>query len=112
MGEQIMNWLERLVRDIRYAARSLRNAPAFSAAAILTLALGIGANTAVFSVLHALALSPLPYREPDRLLLILLYNQALKHATALSYGDFRDWQRETRSFENIAAFASAEYDLT
>ena len=100
------------LRDIRYASRSLRKSPAFAAAAILTLALGIGANTAIFSVLEGVALSPLPYAEPDRLVLVALYNRTLGYATNLSYPDFLDWQRSSRSFEQIAAFKAQSFDLS
>jgi predicted permease len=92
--------------------RQLRRNPGFAAVAVLTLALGIGANTAIFSVLDGVVLSPLPYRQPDRLVLVLLYNQALKYPTALSYPDFLDWQRSSRSFERMAAFQAQGFDLT
>ncbi len=100
------------VRDVRYAFRSLRNSPGLAATAILTLALGIGANTAIFSVLEGVVLRPLPYGEPDRLVTVFLYNRALRSSTWLSYPDFLDWQRSARSFEQIAAFQSQGYDLT
>ncbi len=100
------------VRDVRYAFRSLRKSPGLAITAILTLALGIGANTAIFSVLEGVVLRPLPYAEPDRLVLVFLYNRALRHNTWLSYPDFLDWQRSARSFEQIAAFQSTGYDLT
>jgi hypothetical protein len=74
--------IEQFVRDIRYASRSLRKSPAFAAAAILTLALGIGANTAIFSVLEGVVLASLPYYEPGRLVLVALYNRTLKYAAA------------------------------
>ncbi|MGH9663290.1 MAG: ABC transporter permease [Bryobacteraceae bacterium] len=105
-------WLERLSRDVRYACRNLRKSPGFAAAAVLILALGIGANTAIFSVLDGVVLAPLPYREPDRLILVALYNRALQSATALSYPDFLDWQRGARSLEQIAAFTPRGFDLT
>ena len=107
-----MELLDQFLRDIRYASRSLRKSPAFAAAAILTLALGIGANTAIFSVLEGVALSPLPYHEPDRLVLAALYNRTLGYATNLSYPDFLDWQRSSRSFEQIAAFKVQGFDLS
>jgi len=100
------------LREIRYAARSLRRSPGFSAAAILTLALGIGANTAIFSVLEGVVLAPLPYPQPDRLVAIALYNRALKYTTSLSYPDFLDWQRNSPSFDEIAAFVSPGFYLT
>jgi predicted permease len=104
--------LDRLLRDIRYALRSLRNCPVLAAAVILIVALGIGANTAVFSLLQGAVLAPLPYRDADRLVTVLLYNRALKFVSYLSYPDFLDWQRSSRSFEQISAFQNQGYDLT
>ena len=100
------------LRDVRYASRGLRKTPAFAAAAILTLALGIGANTAIFSAFEGVVLAPLPYSQPDRLVMVALYNRSLKYATRLSYPDFLDWQRNARSFEQIAAFKPLGFDLT
>ena len=105
-------WLEQFVQDLRGAARMLRRNPGFSITAMLTLALGIGMNTAIFSVLDGVVLAPLPYKQPDRLVLALLYNQTLKYATYLSYSDFLDWQRDTHSFERMAAFTQQDHDLT
>ncbi len=106
------SWLDHSSRDVRYACRSLRKSPGFTAAAVLTLALGIGANTAIFSVLEGVVLAPLPYREPDRLVVVALYNRSLKYSTYLSYPDFIDWQRDARSLEQIAAFEQQGFDLT
>ncbi|MDQ2839577.1 MAG: ABC transporter permease, partial [Acidobacteriota bacterium] len=104
--------VDRFLRDLRYASRSLGKTPAYATAAILTLALGIGANTAIFSALDGVVLKPLPYPEPDRLVIVALYNRMLKYATYLSYPDFLDWQRGARSFDRIAAFESVGFDLT
>jgi predicted permease len=97
---------------LRYGLRQLRLNPGFTAVAVLTLALGIGANTAIFSVMDGVVLSPLPYPEPDRLVIVALYNRTLKYATNLSYLDFLDWQRNARSLEQIAAFMPQDFDLT
>jgi hypothetical protein len=97
---------------IGLAIRILTKSPGFAAVAVLTLALGIGANTAIFSVFEGVVLAPLPYREPDLLVMALLYNRTLKYATYLSYPDFLDWQRGSRSFEQVAAFRGQGFDLT
>jgi predicted permease len=100
------------MQTIRYSVRQLRRNPGFAVVAALTLALGIGANTAIFSVLDGVVLTPLPYHEPDRLVLIALYNRSLGYPTNLSYPDFLDWQRTSRSFEQMAAFKPQGFDLT
>jgi putative ABC transport system permease protein len=107
-----MEWFRAFLKDFRYGSRSLRASPGLAAAAIVTLALGIGANTAIFSVLQGVVLEPLPYHEPDRLVVVALFNRSLGYATNLSYPDFLDWQRNSRSFEQIAAFAGDGFDLT
>ncbi len=101
-----------LWQDLRYGLRTLAKSPSFTVVAVLTLALGIGANTAMFSVLDGVLLAPLPYHEPDRLVLVWLNNLRLKNLTDLSYPDFLDWQREARSFQEMAAFNYQNYDLT
>lgn len=110
--QRVFEPVDRFLRDFRYAFRGLRKTPAFAGAAIVTLALGIGANTAIFSVLNGVVIKPLPYHEPDRLVLALLYNRSLKYATEVSYPDFLDWQRSARSFEQLAAFRPVGFDLT
>jgi predicted permease len=105
-------WMESLYADVRYALRILRKTPGFTTIAILTLALGIGANTAIFSVVQGVVLAPLPYREPDRLVMVWLNNHNLQSITDLSYADFVDWQRNARSFEKMAAYAWRGFDLS
>jgi predicted permease len=101
-----------VLSDCRFGLRQLRRTPSFTAIAVATLALGIGANTAIFSVVQGVVLAPLPYKEPDRLVLVWLYNRTLKNATWLSYSDFLDWQRTARSFQQMAAFTQQNADLT
>lgn len=107
-----MDRLDRLFQDFRYAARSLRKSPGLALAMILTLALGIGANTAIFSVFQGVVLAPLPYPQPGRLVEVALFNRNLGYPTDLSYPDFLDWQRNSRSFDRLAAFADGGFDLT
>lgn len=90
-----------LAEDVRYGWRSFRKAPGFTIIAVLTLALGIGANAAIFSVVNAVLLRPLPYADPDRLVTVL------HHGTdPVAFANFLDWRREAKSFSGLAA---AEY---
>src|SRR5690349_20220315 len=104
-----MNRSERdMIHDFAYASRSLRKSPVFAAAAAATLALGIGASTAIFSVTDAVLLRPLPYRSPDRLELVFWENQSENRRSFLhSNADFFDLRNGTKSvFEDIGGVAS------
>ena len=98
-------WLETLTQDVRYAARVLRKSPGFAAIAILTLALGIGANTSLFSVVNGVLLNPLPYPHPDQVVVVSDSSPTLPQ-TWISYPDFLDWVRESHSFSSLAAYES------
>src|SRR6266508_3112294 len=88
-------------RDVRYAARLLRHTPGFTAVALTTLALGIGANTAIFSVLNAVLLRPLPYASPDRL--VMIGDRGPDGAAGnVGYTTFLDWRDRSHSFEEMA----------
>jgi putative ABC transport system permease protein len=100
-------WLDRLRQDARYALRSLRRNPLFAAVAILTLALGIGLNTAVFSVVSAVLIRPLPYPDPSRIVWIANYNHRF-HFEASSAPDFVDWHDQSQSFEAIAGYGTID----
>jgi len=98
-------------RDIRYGFRMLLKNRAFSIVAIITLALGIGANTALFSVINGVLLNPLPYPEADRL--IALYSKTADFSrSSISYPNFLDWQRENKSFAGLAAYRGDSLNLT
>ncbi len=103
-------FFETLLQDLRYALRQLCRSPGFAITAILTLALGIGANTAIFSVVQGVLLAPLPYPQPDRLVLLQESRPNLPHLD-ISYPDFLDWRRSTRSFEQMAALTWRDYNL-
>jgi len=105
--------LESFFKDMRYALRNLRANPGFASIAILTLALGIGANSAIFSVANALLLKPLPFENLDRLVAVResLPGQRLK-ATAVSPADFLDWRRQQSAFQHIAAYRVRRVTLT
>ncbi|HEV2382186.1 MAG TPA: ABC transporter permease [Terriglobia bacterium] len=104
--------VETLIHDIRYALRQLRRNPGFTAVAVLTLALGIGANTAIFSVVDGVLLAPLPYSQPERLVMVWEWNLHLKQVKEPSYPNFLDWQRDARSFQEMAGWKWHFYDLT
>ena len=104
-----------LIQDIRYGLRTLQKSPGFTLVAIITLALGIGANTAIFSIVNAVLLKPLPVPEPDRLLYVTsaFSNQKdLNRPFAISYPDFLDWRSTARSFSGIASYHGDSFTLT
>ncbi|MGC1619979.1 MAG: ABC transporter permease [Candidatus Acidiferrum sp.] len=103
--------LEDVFIDVRFALRTLRKTPGFTTVAVLTLALGIGANTAMFSVVEGVVLAPLPYFQPDRLVMVLESNLRFPQ-DSISYPNFLDWQRDSHSFQRMAAYAWQGYNLT
>jgi predicted permease len=96
-------WLETLWQDLRYSVRVLLKTPVFTCIAVLTLALGIGANTAIFSVVNAVLLRPLPYRDPDRLVQVNHYRA--NRGESSTGADFLEWREQAKSFEAIAGYA-------
>ena len=104
-------WLDTLWQDLKYTARMLRKSPGFTAVAIFTLALGIGANTAIFSIINAVLLRPLPYRDPQNL--VLLSEHWPQFPTlSLSYLNYKDWRDQSHSFEAVGAVRNTVVTMT
>ena len=102
-----------LLQDIRYGLRMLAKNPGFTLVAVLALALGIGANTAIFSVVDAVILRPLPFSSPDRLIAVWSENrQRGQSRQSASYPDFADWRAQNHVFERVAAFHTSDFTLT
>ena len=102
-----------LLNDLRYTVRLLRKSPLFTLAVVLTVALGIGANTAIFSVVNAVMLRPLPFADPDRLIWVAERNDTLKLPTfATSIPNYLSWKEQALAFEPLGAFGYASFNLT
>ncbi len=103
---------ETLAQDIRYGARVLLKHKAFTSIAVITLALGIGANSAIFSVVNELLLRPLPYRDPERIVMLWEVTPEGRHQNTTSRANFRAWRQQSTSYENMAAFSDQRLTLT
>ncbi len=108
-----VTWLEDLVQDLRYGCRVLRKNPGFATVAVLTLALGIGANTAIFSVVYAVLLKPLPYTKPEQLFTAFQTNAQQGIAeTGCSYLNFEEWRAQNHVFSELAGILAHQLTLT
>src|SRR6267378_5066558 len=106
-------WLEEFTQDLRYGARMLRKNPGFTFVAVLTLALGIGANTAIFGVVNAVLLRPLPFKEPERL--VMVWERRPNSGAAnlpISAHEFVAWKERAHSFESLTLFQPDGLNLT
>ncbi len=108
--------METLFQDVRFSLRMLRKNVGFTTIAVLTLALGIGINTAMFGALNAFLLRPFPYREADRLVVVWEKNPKLEGIIAsrlpTCLKNYVDWQSESKSFEQLAAYSDVNFTLT
>lgn len=105
-------WLEDVWQDLRYGARMLRKQPGFTLIAVLTLSLGIGMNTAIFSVVHAVLLRPLPFPEPERLVVLATTGVGANYREGVAYPDYADWRTRAQSLEDTAGFLNTGFTLT
>jgi putative ABC transport system permease protein len=101
-----------LAMNLRFAVRMLRKNPVFTLVAAITLALGIGANTAIFSVVYAALLRPLPYRQPERLVTLGQARKQLADSPNTSYPDFLEWSKSAKSFESLTAYSSTAFVMS
>src|SRR5262245_16208700 len=109
---KLLNAIEDFFRDLRYSARRLRDSPGFTSVIVLTLGLGIGANTAVFSVVHLVLFEPLPYESPNRVVRIYEDHELLGfHDFAVAPGTLLSWRERARAFEGISFFVSTTRNL-
>src|SRR4030095_9489650 len=105
--------METLLQDMRHALRMLRSAPGFTDAALLALALGIGANTTIFSAVNAMLLKPLPYGDPDRLVYVSsTHEKRDRDQITVSYPDYREWSGQNHAFDGMSAFIEDTFTLT
>src|SRR5437016_6788184 len=108
-----VNYIENFLQDVRYGLRQLRRNPGFTIVVLLTLALGIGANTAIFSVVNAVVLRPLPFRDANRLVTVWgnLQRPGVEEIPG-SAGEYVDFRDQNHAFETIAAYDTLGFNLT
>src|SRR2546423_14447469 len=103
--------METLAKDLRYAVRMLIKGRTVTAIALLALTLGIGANTAIFSVINAVLIKPLPYPHPEQL--VRVYEKSPQfEQMSVAYPNFLDWQRESKAFDHLAVFHHQQFNIT
>ena len=109
------SWTERILRDLRYGIRTLTRSPGFALIAILVIALGIGATTSLFTIVRAVLLKPLPFRDPDKLYMMYEHFRSSTSGDGfndVSPADYVDWKKQTHGFEDLAAWRDYGFNLT
>lgn len=106
------SWIDELARDLRYGIRQFRRSPGFTLVVIATVALGVGGNTAVFSILRGVLLRSLPYHDPDRLVAVFEKETDRQQLDKVTGGDYADWKARNHVFEDLAFSWDASYTLT
>jgi predicted permease len=109
------NWLEKFLNDLRYGVRTLTRSPGFALTAIMVMALGIGATTSLFTIVRGVLLKPLPFRDPDNLVMVYEHYRNAKPGnefSVVSPADFTDWRQQTHGFKDMAAWLFYGFDLT
>ena len=101
--------MQNLLRNMRYAVRQLIKSPVFAMTAALTLALGVGANTAIFTVVYATLLAPMPYPEPDQL--VMVWSKIQDYRNGISAGDYTDWKNQSSVFQDLNAWTGGSFNL-
>src|SRR5438552_4322616 len=103
--------IETIFQDLRYGFRMLAKSPGFTVVAVLTLALGVGLNTAIFSVVKAVLLNQLPFRDPDRIVALAQSDSTNTHGDGVGGWTVEAWRTRSRSFESISIYADAQLTL-
>jgi predicted permease len=113
-SREVWQWptLESILSDLKYAVRQMRKAPGFSAVVVIILALGIGANTTVFSIVDAVMIRPLPFAQPQKLVEVKASEEQHFESSDVSYPDFFDWRTQARSFEHLLSYHDTSDTLT
>src|SRR5258707_7728252 len=101
--------MKTLIQNARYCLRLLRKNPGFSTVAAVTLALGIGANTAIFSVIYGVLLAPLPYKDPEQL--VMVWSKIRENNNSVAAADFLDWKRQSKVFQDLVAWTGASFNF-
>lgn len=104
--------METLLQDVKFAARTLRKSPAFTAIAVLCLALGIATNTTLFSCFNAIVLRPFPFADPDQLVFAMDHNPKNDESASISYLNYVDWRDQSKSFSDLAAYEGRSFAIT